>query len=289
MRKIFDVFCAVSLLALLPIHAMAATATSGSMSATPNPCVASQGSLCTTTINWTSNGLAEVFVQMDGKAPQLMSCMGAGNSSAQPSWIQPGHSYVFNLYGATSCTASGATGSALASVTVQGVLAQTISNALLGVIVADEAANSQNLGMLAQQESILGTNAPQSTLIGAQTGVVVLLQNLIASEDKVLVDYQSLGNAELIQAQEQLNTTLLALQQQDVQLLVDLRAGSKTVESAAARAALQTELNAMVSLSTKASAWANLQLPAGPSPQIGQQINYFTAIIQSTNVFSVLQ
>lgn len=87
-----------------------------------------------TTVAWTTPGLsmAQVWVSENGAVEQQMACAPLW---AQPiPWIAPGHTYVFRLYAASSCSNDRAAliGDPRASVTVQG------TSALPGDLNGDE-------------------------------------------------------------------------------------------------------------------------------------------------------
>jgi len=90
------------------------------LTATPNPCIANPGSLCSTILNWNAGAVAQIWVQVDGQSNgSLLAC---GTGGATPvSWIQPNHVYSFSLYQASSCDPAGRIGSPIDLVSVRGV------------------------------------------------------------------------------------------------------------------------------------------------------------------------
>ncbi|MBZ5591961.1 MAG: hypothetical protein LAP39_06975 [Acidobacteriia bacterium] len=107
-------------LGVFEAHALGA---SGTIAASPNPCVVPAGaSTCTSYITWSTQGVthARVYVvdsHKKGKEEQEfgthLSCVG---EKCRASWIEKGNNYVFTLYDYSS----GNRGSALGSVTVTG-------------------------------------------------------------------------------------------------------------------------------------------------------------------------
>ncbi len=93
-----------------------ASAQTGSISASPNPCSISPGqTLCTSTLTWSSQGAALVAVFVNGT---LFAESGGGGPYVETApWIQAGASYVFTLYNYSG----GNKGAAIQSVTVTGI------------------------------------------------------------------------------------------------------------------------------------------------------------------------
>jgi len=112
----------LALLAALGFLAAHAWAASGTIAASPNPCVVPAGAnTCTSYITWSTQGVkhARVYVvdsHKKGKEEQefgtSLSCEG---EKCRAPWIEKGR-YVFTLYDYSS----GHRGSALATVTVTG-------------------------------------------------------------------------------------------------------------------------------------------------------------------------
>jgi len=102
----------------------ATTPTTGSMSATPSPCVAGANNLCTTHLSVSAAaGTKQIWVKMDNETEKLMGCDSSTGNRIRCAWIVAGHSYLFTLYAANDCTASGRVGSPIASTKVDGVTA----------------------------------------------------------------------------------------------------------------------------------------------------------------------
>lgn len=104
-----------------------AHAQTGSVSASPNPCViAGGGTQCTSLISWTSSGVSavEVWVSDQGGAEARFATYGSGTYSQNATWILPApHSYVFTLYDYSS----GTRGATLGSKTVTGGYSITLT------------------------------------------------------------------------------------------------------------------------------------------------------------------
>ena len=111
--------------------------------------------LGSTAVSWNAPGYSSVnvYVSVDGATQTLMVSDGSTGSYHTPPWIQPGHSYTFNLY------ASGNTINPLAQVTVPGQLAaptinnfawapSTVMDGSLSLLTFD-IANSDGAGRLA--------------------------------------------------------------------------------------------------------------------------------------------
>ena len=105
-------------------------AITGTISASPSPCVVAFGSqLCTTTISWTASDPSfnyQVFDRMDNGPYKYFGCTPAPNTSGSQSapWIQPGHSYRFSLRATSSpCSTPDPWGVEVGSATVDGITA----------------------------------------------------------------------------------------------------------------------------------------------------------------------
>jgi hypothetical protein len=110
------------------MFALAVYAQSGTVSGSPNPCTIAGGqTVCTTTISWFSQGSSQVqvWISLNGAPESEFALTSAGGPYSQAaSWIQgPPNSYVFNLYDYSS----GIRGARLASTTVTGVYAITLT------------------------------------------------------------------------------------------------------------------------------------------------------------------
>jgi hypothetical protein len=108
--------CLGAWLSLAPL----ASAQSGSISASPNPCtIYYTQTLCTSTISWSSSGTTQVqvWVSLNGGTQSEFAATGSGSGYFQAApWIQP-DTYVFYLYNYSS----GSRGALLASVTVTAI------------------------------------------------------------------------------------------------------------------------------------------------------------------------
>lgn len=115
--------CIALALALAP----AVDAQSGMISGSPNPCTIPGGqSVCTTTASWSSSGTSQVqvWVSLNGGAEAAFATSGTGGAYQNATWIQgPPNSYAFNLYDYSS----GSRGALLASTTVTGIYAVTLT------------------------------------------------------------------------------------------------------------------------------------------------------------------
>jgi len=94
--------------------------TTGTLSASPNPCVIGSGqSLCTTTLTWSSQGATgiQIWVSQNGGAETSFAAPPPGDGHQDANWITAApDSYVFSLYDYSS----GSRGAVLARVTVTG-------------------------------------------------------------------------------------------------------------------------------------------------------------------------
>jgi hypothetical protein len=73
----------------------------GSIAATPNPCMAGAGgAACTSAITWTTQNVtqARVYVSVNGSETLFATATACGGQACAAPWIQPGVSYVFTLY-----------------------------------------------------------------------------------------------------------------------------------------------------------------------------------------------
>lgn len=114
------VLAAVLGAAVLSSHLLAATA-SGTIAASPNPCVIAAGQHeCTSHITWSTQGVthARVYVTSEGKRGREEREFGNSRSCeserCRAPWIEKGTQYVFMLYDYSS----GNRGRGLASVVV---------------------------------------------------------------------------------------------------------------------------------------------------------------------------
>lgn len=123
MSRIGRVSLHVSFLFFLCINICAAQV--GTITASPSQLVINPSQLGSTSISWTTTGLAtaQVYVSHPGGSETLMSESPSGSSAV--SWIELGAPYIFNLYAGT------AHGQLLASVTV------TTTAPAVGVVIPD--------------------------------------------------------------------------------------------------------------------------------------------------------
>ena len=94
---------------------------SGTISASPNPCTIPSGkSTCTSTIKWSSQNTSsvQVWVSHNGAAKTNFATSGSGTHTEDATWIReaPDHTYTFYLYDYSN----GSRGALLRSVTVTG-------------------------------------------------------------------------------------------------------------------------------------------------------------------------
>lgn len=90
----------------------------GTISANPNPCTVTSGSLCSSTINWTTANVSSPIVCLKTGGPETLFANAVSGSKAAP-WISPGTVYTFNLRNSLTC----GSGTLLSSVSVTGIMA----------------------------------------------------------------------------------------------------------------------------------------------------------------------
>ena len=117
-RRVLGLLITLPLLSKISI-----AASTGTISATPDPCVIN-GSLCTSTITWHVSNVTQAFVRvsMDGAPETSFSCGfdASGNGQTPAPWIQAGHTYEFRLYNSASDCAT-VIGSSIAAITVSAI------------------------------------------------------------------------------------------------------------------------------------------------------------------------
>lgn len=110
-----------SLQALLALGLPALSRATGTIRASPDPCIADSSGTCAVAVSYHASGVAQaaLMASVDGGQEIMVACGldSAGNGSQSIPWMTAGHSVEFRLYAAApDCGASEA--SALAQVTV---------------------------------------------------------------------------------------------------------------------------------------------------------------------------
>lgn len=161
--------CSEEHLAVEPADGSAHTATAeqalvtGTLSASPNPCVASADQVnvtppilnyCATTLNWTGSTNTsnyQIWVQHDSSNFKFMACAQGGQTSGSVpgiNWIHPGQTYRFSLRAtANNCSTPDPAAPAIATLTYEGVSASlTATSNTSGIFPQQVLVGSNNQG-----------------------------------------------------------------------------------------------------------------------------------------------
>ncbi len=96
------------------------------LDASPNPCIVTTGTTCTSTITWLASvsGSVQLRVSMDNGPELLVACGASG--SLPINWIQLGHTYTFSIYQdpQPQCATTGSLGTPLKSIGVSAINGQ---------------------------------------------------------------------------------------------------------------------------------------------------------------------